>query len=50
MLKLKKKYTFCSVKLNYIKKREKKNTSCFVSKNIKENIFDFVKLIIRKII
>lgn len=50
MLKLTKKYTFCSVKLNYIKKREKKNTSFFVSKNIKENIFDFVKLIIRKII
>tara|TARA_B110000003_G_scaffold271389_1_gene305506 strand:+ start:3508 stop:4209 length:702 start_codon:yes stop_codon:yes gene_type:complete len=50
MLGLTKKYTFCSVKLNYIKKHEKKNTSFFVLKNIKKNIYDFLKLIRRKII
>lgn len=48
MLRLTEKYTFCSVKLNYIKKNETKNTSFFVKKNIKRNIFDFVKLLIRK--
>ena len=32
MLKLTKKYTFCSVKLNYIKKREKKIPHFFFKK------------------
>lgn len=50
MLRLTRKYTYCSVKLNHIKNYEKKNTSFFVSKNIKKNIFDFIKLIGRKII